>query len=293
MIQLEVIAKITSSIYVPPNQKPGDVVWVNSEKAARELIEGGYCKLLGGKVEALKPGQIMRRSNAWPLDRFAVIEPTWKGETVVCIGGGPSLTPEDVERIKGRARVIAVNDAYLVAPFADICYFADARWWKWHSDGIAKKWPWASFTADEVRKAFAEFKGQKVTIENTGMMVADPAVFILHNDNDHRGSSGGLSERPNGIRTGSNGGYQAMNIATLAGAKRILLLAYDMHYPKGRSHSHNGHPIRMNEDAYRRYAHNFKSMLPQLQRMGVEVVNCTPGSALSAFPIRPLAEVAL
>lgn len=46
MIQLVVCKKIDASIYFEPRRKPGDVVWVNNEKIARELIESGLCKLL-------------------------------------------------------------------------------------------------------------------------------------------------------------------------------------------------------------------------------------------------------
>lgn len=211
---------------------------------------------------------------------------------MVCIGGGPSLTEahlaliEDAQR-RGRCRVVVVNDGYLVFPTADLCYFADARWWQWHTEGIAKAWPWVSFTAAEVKQRFAEFRGQKVTIENSGMLVADPEVFMLHNDTARSGA-GGLSEAPNAIRTGSNGGYQVINIATLAGAKRIGLVGYDMRYTGGRSHAHNGHPVKTPEGPYLQYARNFDSMLPQLKKMGIEVVNCTPGSALRCFPMGDL-----
>lgn len=166
----------------------------------------------------------------------------------------------------------------MVAPHADICYFADARWWKWHSEGIVKKWPWIEFTAEQQLAAWRAFPGAKVTIENTGMMVSDPEVFMLHN-----GGRDGLSERANALHTGSNGGYQALNLAVLTGAKRIALLGYDMRFPGGRSHSHNGHPIKIPEAAYNQYAKNFSSMLPQLKGLGVEVINCTPGSAIGAF----------
>ncbi len=188
------------------------------------------------------------------------------------------MTQEAIELTR-RARVIAVNDAYLVAPWADLLYFADHQWWKWHSEGLKKMWPWASFPAEEVKRRFAEFPGQKMTIENTGMMISDAAVFMLHNSGPD-----GLSEKPNAICTGCNGGYQAVNIAVLAGAKRILLVGYDMRFTGGRSHSHNGHPTRQPESAYARYAQSFKTMLPQLKRLGVEVVNCTPGSLIACFP---------
>jgi len=155
-----------------------------------------------------------------------------------------------------------VNDAYLLAPWADVCYFADARWWEWH----------------ETRPEFMAFSGQKVTIENTGRMVRDPEVFMLHNDGYE-----GLSEKPNALRTGSNSGYQAVNIAVLAGAKKILLIGYDMRFPGGKSHWHDGHPIKVGEDRYKQYARTYKSMLAQLTQLGVDVVNCTAKSEISAF----------
>lgn len=110
-------------------------------------------------------------------------------------------------------------------------------------------------------------------------------MLLLHNY-----GSEGLSEIPNGIHTGSNGGYQAINIAVLAGAKRILLIGYDMHYPSGKSHWHRGHPMKTPEVYYSEYAKKFKTAIPQLARLGVEVINCSIGSKLTCFPIMPLGE---
>jgi hypothetical protein len=45
MIQLVVLKRIDSSIYFEPRQKPGNVVWVNTEAIARELIDAGLCRL--------------------------------------------------------------------------------------------------------------------------------------------------------------------------------------------------------------------------------------------------------
>lgn len=129
------------------------------------------------------------------------------------------------------------------------------------------------------------FQGQKVTIENTGMLIGDPDIFMLHNFGYE-----GLSEIPNGVQTGCNGGYQVVNIATLAGAAKVLLLGYDMRFPGGKSHWHKGHPVKIPEDRYLQYASSFKTMLPQLKKMGVSVINCTPGSALKAFPFSTIEE---
>lgn len=287
-IQLEVLKRIDSSIWLEPGRKQGDVVWVNSADAARHLIEAGFCRLqefAQGEFDATK---ILRRSDSVPYDRFAVVNRAWEGKTVVCIGGGPSLSEAAIARVRASGcPVIAVNDAYLIAPFADVCYFADFDWWKRHQAGEGKRWPWARFNTDEARIAFANFAGQKCTIEGTGMMVADPAVYMLHN----LGTSG-LSVQSNGLHTGLNSGYQSINLAFLAGAQRIVLVAYDMRYIAGRTHSHNGHPSRMPEDVYaQNYARVFPTMMPQLEKAGVEVINTSLDSAIQCFAKVPLESV--
>lgn len=273
MYQLVVAQEITSSIYFAAPRRPGDTVWVRTQDIARHLIEAGICTWPQAKAEkppvAEKP-KAMRRPDGWPVDRFAVVQRAWAGEPVVCIGGGPSVTQEAVDLTKGRARVIAINDAYLLAPWADICYFADARWWEWHKE----------------KPEFKAFQGQKVTIGHTGLQVSDPEVFMLQN-----GGSDKLSERPNAIHTGSNGGYQAVNIAFLAGGNPILLIGYDMKYVGAKSHWHGGHPVKTSEGAYTSYARNFAGMLPQLAQHGVRVVNCTPGSRIDCFPRDELARL--
>lgn len=281
-VQLKVKKRVAASVYIPPS-KPGDVVWAQNEVVARHLLENDICEVLPGMPQAAPPGKgVCRRSSGWPMDRFAVVDTVWRGSTVVCIAGGPSLTEQALRRVQeSGAKVIAVNDSYLVAPFADVNYFADARWWGWHFNGVAKSWPWVRFSAEEQRKAFAEFAGQKVSIGDTGLSIGDPEVYVVRN-----GGGTGLSLSPTEIRTGGNSGYQAVNLAVLAGARKVVLVAYDMKFgPGGRSHSHNGHaPIGSSpEQTYLNHANNFKSMLPDLKRAAVDVVNCSPGSALACF----------
>jgi hypothetical protein len=148
-----------------------------------------------------------------------------------------------------------------------LLYFADARWWEWH----------------RLRPEFQAFAGEKCTIENTGMLISDPAINMLHNYGNEA-----LSDTPNGLNTGSNSGYQCINIAYLAGARRVLLLGYEMRFPGGKSHWHGGHPIKVPETHYTAYARKFETMLPQLKRRGVEVINCTPDSAIKCFPYQEL-----
>lgn len=231
------------------------------------------------------------------VDRVAK---AWAGKTVVCIAAGPSVTAEQLRIVEqarqaDEVRAIAINDMYLVAPWADICYFADLRWFKWHTGGLAKSWPWVQFTDAEVRDAFARFPGQKVTIRQYGNTPGGkekrateygPSVFILRNY-----GCDGMSERPDGLHTGKNSGYQALQIAAHAGARRVLLLGYDMRFVGGRSHSHDGHRERTGESSYGEYARKFHTIEQPLRQMGVEVLNCTPGSLIGSFKHAKLAEV--
>jgi hypothetical protein len=223
-------------------------------------------------------------------DGRPMVSRAWEGKTVVCIASGTSLTKEQVDAVcaahaAGALKTIVVNDNYLIAPWADALYFADARWWQWHSDGLEKSWPWVKFSAAEVKQAMAGFKGQKISIDHPNK-VGDKAVLRLAN-----AGNVGLSEDPYGIKTGSNSGYQAVNIAALSGAKKILLLGYDMKHQHGRAHAHNGHPVKSGEGIYRGYAKHFSTMETPLKNLGIEVFNCTLGSEIGAFPYAPLERV--
>ena len=106
----------------------------------------------------------------------------------------------------------------------------------------------------------------------------------------------GLSFDRSIIHQGGNGGYQALNLAVHFGAKRIILLGYDMKSgPEGQLHHHAKHPAGLNNPDplinYPSWIHAFGTLGPDLKRAGVEVINCTPGSALTCFPMANLEEV--
>lgn len=275
LVQIEVTVKLAASSRLPPS-KPGDMHWVTAG-VAQELIDTNTCRYVrGGNVSATPEEGPAQRSKGWPIDRFSVVERKWSGQPAVIIGGGPSVTPEVVNSIRGRARVIAINNSYLLAPWADLVYFADADWWEWHTAGIAT----AGLAKEEVAKRFAEFAGQKVSIFGTGMRIKDPRVHMMRISERRRG----LSSNPRELVTGGNSGYQSINFAWLAGADPILLLGYDMSYANNgkKTHWHGGHPARYAEQAYFDYAKKFASIVDDLK--GTRVINCTPGSRLEAFP---------
>jgi len=188
----------------------------------------------------------------------------WPGATIVCLGGGPSLTREDVAHCEGRARVIAINDAYLLAPWADVLYACDARWWRWHQ-GV----PGFAGLKYGLERECRHFKGVQV-LEQTGIE--------------------GLEAAPTGLRTGKNSGYQAINLAVHLGAARVVLLGYDMQRTGGREHWFGNHP-NGSRSPYDAFARRFASLVQPLRALGVSVVNCSRHTALTAFPRQPLLEV--
>jgi hypothetical protein len=226
-----------------------------------------------------------------PGEHFSEVVPEWSMLTVVVIACGPSLMQDQVVTIRaaralGRCKVIAVNDAYLWAPWADAHYAADSHWHRWHEAGIAK--PALGLTAAEVRERWAAFSGEKCSIQSSGGNITHPAVHILRN-RTHPKHAVGLSTDRGALVTGLNSGFQALNLAVLAGAKRVLLVGFDgSPGPDGREHFHGGHPRPTPAAAYPLYREAMSAARPALQLAGVEVLNCTPGSAIDAFPMADL-----
>ena len=213
---------------------------------------------------------------------FWQVEPEWKGETVAILGGGPSLSPGDVNALHGRMRVIAVNNAYWLAPWADILYFSDEAWWCWHHGGTDPK--------GERHKGdprYHAFPGRKVALANACTFRREPAVRILQNYE----ANPGLCEIRDGVYTGRSSGYQAINLAAHLGVARILLLGFDMRPVAGRTHWHMAHKRATTpEDFGNTMLPWFRTLVEPCRARGIEVINCTPGSAIECFPKMTLDE---
>lgn len=202
-------------------------------------------------------------------DGFARVNRAWEGRTVAIIAGGPSFKPEWMTRIATHDwRVIAVNNSYTIAPAAEVVFFADKRWYEVH------------------KSALATHTGFKVTIDankrgSAGQTLLPEPVYTLR-----RGKDFGLSDRPDTLHTGSNGGYMALNFACLAGAKRVLLFGFDMKSTKQKTHWHKGHPWQHSLSVYKQLMlPKFKSAALDCEKLGVVVENVSTDTALRVFPI--------
>lgn len=95
-----------------------------------------------------------------------------------------------------------------------------------------------------------------------------------------------MLDEPGVLGWGGNSGFHALNLAVQAGARRIVLVGYDMTIAGG-VHWHGRHPSALNNptagniDRWRRV---MDAAAPMLAECGVEVLNASAVSALAAFP---------
>lgn len=209
-------------------------------------------------------------STKWTVPR------DWEGETAAVLASGPSMSAEVAETVRGKCRVIAVSNQAIaheangvkypaLAPWADVLYSADSKWWLHHA-----------------KEALA-FKGHKVTIRNA--LPIDEVMYLEYS------SKIPFDPSPSHLVSGGNSGYQAVHLAAHFGVSRILMCGFDMKEVNRKKHWFGDHPQRLNTaQNYRRWIANFEALYRALSERGIEVINCTHGSALAFIPYVPLSE---
>lgn len=229
------------------------------------IAEGAYAEELIDKGLAVTESGYA--ALPWKGSGYWRVAPEWQGRSVSILAGGPSLTPAQVDiAAKATDRVIAVNNTLALAPWADILYFCDARWYAWH------------------RAEVQAFGGWRATLEN--LKLQDEIEVRCLRDY----GAAGFAPRNDGVTNGRNGGYQALHLAAWLGARRVLLLGFDMRQVDGRMHWHEEHPVATSSTIFPNWLEHFGTLAPALSERGIEVINCTPGSALQAFPRMQLEE---
>ncbi len=190
--------------------------------------------------------------------------PDWRGETCVVVASGPSAKDVPVDLARGKARFIAVNNSWRLAPWADVLYACDFAWWK-HADGCP------------------EFAGLKLSIDRQSCRDQPWGVRKVEcNKGDDR-----LNLRQwNTIGWGGNSGFGALNLAAQFGCRKIILVGFDMTIRFG-SHWHGDHPERMNNPRsgnVERWRRAVDNAARQLDAVGILAINCSPISALQNYP---------
>lgn len=155
-------------------------------------------------------------------------------------------------------KVYVVNDAYRLAPWAHSLYACDYEWWRHHKP---------------------VFSGEKGTL--------NPRASREYGIKLYEYSKEMWSKKPGALATGSNSGFQALNLAELEGAERIILLGYDMQ-AKDKKHFFGDHPSGLDRQSeYERWVKKMHEAAPLIT---AKVINCSRESAIKCFPRMPLSE---
>lgn len=146
---------------------------------------------------------------------------------------------------------------------ADMLYACDAKWWDAHDGAPA-------------------FHGDRWTQSESGgfACAARHGLKVVK-------SAGGPLPRLSGevITQGGNSGYQAVNLAVLSGARRVILIGFDMSAPDGRRHFFGNHdaPGLSNASPYATFVNAFNRAAPIYAEAGVTILNASRRSALKCF----------
>lgn len=188
----------------------------------------------------------------------------WTGKTCVIAASGPSLTVDQCRTAEfHNVPIIAVNSTYerFLSP---IIYGCDYLFWRHYHAHIPKRLWGQCWTQD--RSSAERFN----------------LNFV------RQASRPGLGHKA--LHVNGNSGAGAINLAYLFGCRRILLIGFDMKLgPKGERHWHKDHPAPLVQNQpFGEWLHKMDTLAKELKAAGVSVVNCTPGSALTVFPMSTL-----
>lgn len=191
--------------------------------------------------------------------------PVWTGETAVIVASGPSAADVPLEAGKDKARFLAVKDGWTLCPWAECLYACDHHWWEAHKGVLAylgqriaydartiEKWRGLDILKVEIKKAHQHF----------------------------------LFDAVGHVGWGGNSGFHAINLAVQFGAKRIVLVGFDMRVDRGK-HFFGDHAYtkeRPSQGNCEKWRQILDGQAPVLAARGVEVINCSQVSALTAYP---------
>lgn len=215
----------------------------------------------------------------------------WEDGDVWILGGGPSVTeqfriPGDVVKsvLSGTStpnsyspymealhdkHVIGVNISFMIGNWIDFVFFGDPNFFLRYQVELAK------------------FPGLKISCSPNTEKVK--WVKTLARDGSH---GRGISSNPYKVSWNHNSGAAAISVAAHTGARRIILLGFDMKLDSNKmQHWHDvyqrGPAVtqkRLQKLPFNRHMSGFKSIAADAKRMGIEILNANPNSAIEEFP---------
>jgi hypothetical protein len=205
---------------------------------------------------------------------------------VAVVGTGPTLTPKQIDTARRKGFALAgCNNVWQIVPDLAVLYACNLGWWRhyWGPDLAAhpaSKWTTNAQAARE---------------------------FGVNWIREKPGYGEGLSKDPTVINHGHGSGFSLLNLVYLMGATRIVLLGYNLKYAP----DYDGRGRRIGSEP----RHYFGEYPPELQhwphqrvqggvhvellglyaavadQRAVQIINCTPDSALTCFPVADIEDV--
>lgn len=200
--------------------------------------------------------------------------PDWSGEKVAIVASGPSAVEQPIDLLRAHCRVVAINNSWRLAPWADALYACDGAWWLAHG-GVP------GFHGLKVSLDIKErdSRGSALDMREAAALYPDirrcPSIRSETMVFDHRGAIG----------WGGNSGFQAINWCAHLGVSTMVLIGFDMSRDAG-SHWHGDHGGRLHNPSVAdldRYRSAVDGASHALQVRGVRVVNVSATSSLRNY----------
>lgn len=211
----------------------------------------------------------------------------WKGGECYIIGGGSSIlkqfdVPEElIDKVRNKEtsmneyspyfsaihgkHVIGINVAYLLGDWLDVIFFGDG----------------GGFFLPNMKK-LTKYKGLKVSCSPKTKDYEWIKWLARDRDKPY-----GLSNNPHKVAWNNNSGGAAINFAVHTGAKRIVLLGFDMNLNvDGKQHYHAEYRNRNNntiKNTFKTHLKGFPYIARDAKRLKVEILNVNPLSAIENF----------
>lgn len=217
------------------------------------------------------------------------VQPKFKGRTAVLIATGPSFSGQQLETIqqakkRGDVVTFGINNIYQQVPDLDVLLSCDGPWWRWY---------WNDPVLREMSKTTEMWTWYPEFAKEFG-------INYIYGDQKMRG----LSLDPCKVHINHGSGPMILNLAILYGCSKIVMIGHDMkfapdykpreqkpgstprhyfgEYPKPLQHWPS---VKVRQgvldgliEAYREIKEDMDARLSS-----VDVVNCTPDTALKMF----------
>lgn len=188
----------------------------------------------------------------------------WDGRAfVICGGESVSAAREWIPYLDGR--VIAVKEAALLRPDADVLFLSGEKCWE---------------NCKDVIKGFA---GGEIVARGK----SDPRFPGRTRRIGRNTDKGRLSDDPTQV-CGRDGGTSAINLAYLLGATEIVLIGYDMAGGRWLNRERRHTQPQPRKEDFARHLSCLPTLADDLAARQIRVVNTSPLSAVTVFPYEPL-----